>query len=52
MDKTRGKILIDGNSAAALGSMFAGVHRGDLVSDHPFVLALRNAHRVYEALPS
>jgi 2-oxoglutarate/2-oxoacid ferredoxin oxidoreductase subunit alpha len=25
MDKTRGKILIDGNSAAALGSMFAGV---------------------------
>jgi 2-oxoglutarate/2-oxoacid ferredoxin oxidoreductase subunit alpha len=25
MDKTRGKILIDGNSAAALGAMFAGV---------------------------
>jgi 2-oxoglutarate ferredoxin oxidoreductase subunit alpha len=25
MDKTRGKIIIDGNSAAALGSMFAGV---------------------------
>ena len=24
MDKTRGKIIIDGNSAAALGSMFAG----------------------------
>jgi 2-oxoglutarate/2-oxoacid ferredoxin oxidoreductase subunit alpha len=25
MDKTKGKIIIDGNSAAALGSMFAGV---------------------------
>ena len=25
MDKTRGKIIIDGNSAAALGAMFAGV---------------------------
>ena len=25
MDKTRGKIIIDGNSAAALGCMFAGV---------------------------
>ncbi len=25
MDKTRGKIIIDGNSAGALGSMFAGV---------------------------
>ncbi|MGE5327648.1 MAG: 2-oxoacid:acceptor oxidoreductase family protein, partial [Deltaproteobacteria bacterium] len=25
MDKTRGKILIDGNSACALGAMFAGV---------------------------
>jgi 2-oxoglutarate ferredoxin oxidoreductase subunit alpha len=25
MDKTQGKILIDGNSAAALGAMFAGV---------------------------
>ncbi len=25
MDKTKGKILIDGNSAAALGAMFAGV---------------------------
>jgi 2-oxoglutarate ferredoxin oxidoreductase subunit alpha len=25
MDKTRGKIIIDGNAAAALGSMFAGV---------------------------
>jgi 2-oxoglutarate/2-oxoacid ferredoxin oxidoreductase subunit alpha len=25
MDKTRGQIIIDGNSAAALGSMFAGV---------------------------
>jgi 2-oxoglutarate/2-oxoacid ferredoxin oxidoreductase subunit alpha len=25
MDKTQGKIIIDGNSAAALGSMFAGV---------------------------
>jgi len=25
MDKTRGKILIDGNSAAALGAMFGGV---------------------------
>jgi 2-oxoglutarate/2-oxoacid ferredoxin oxidoreductase subunit alpha len=25
MDRTRGKILIDGNSAAALGAMFAGV---------------------------
>jgi 2-oxoglutarate/2-oxoacid ferredoxin oxidoreductase subunit alpha len=25
MDKTRGKFLIDGNSAAALGAMFAGV---------------------------
>jgi 2-oxoglutarate/2-oxoacid ferredoxin oxidoreductase subunit alpha len=25
LDKTRGKILIDGNSAAALGAMFAGV---------------------------
>jgi 2-oxoglutarate/2-oxoacid ferredoxin oxidoreductase subunit alpha len=25
LDKTRGKVIIDGNSAAALGSMFAGV---------------------------
>jgi 2-oxoglutarate ferredoxin oxidoreductase subunit alpha len=25
MDKTRGKVLIDGNSAAALGALFAGV---------------------------
>ncbi len=25
MDETRGKIIIDGNAAAALGRMFAGV---------------------------
>ena len=41
MDKTAGKIIIDGNSAAALGCMFAGVTVVDLVSDHALVVACR-----------
>ncbi len=41
MDKTAGKIIIDGNSAAALGCMFAGRDRGGLVSHHAVVVAAR-----------
>ena len=36
-----GKIIIDGNAAAALGAMFGGVHGRDLVSDHAVDLARR-----------
>ena len=36
MDRTLGKILIDGNTAAALGAMFAGVTVGP-VPDHAVV---------------
>ncbi len=43
MNETAGKIIIDGNAACALGCMFAGVHRGHLVSDYAFVVAGRNA---------
>ena len=39
MDTTAGKIIIDGNAAAALGCMFAGVTVVDLVSDHAVVVA-------------
>ena len=48
MDKTQGMIIIDGNSAAALGCMFAGCHGGDVVSDHAIVLAGRNYDRLHE----
>ena len=34
MNETAGKIIIDGNAAAAIGSMFAGGDRGHLVSDY------------------
>ena len=50
MDKTAGMIIIDGNSAAAMGSHVCGRHGGDLVSDHAFVVAGGNPHRLHEGL--
>ena len=41
-----GKILIDGNTAAALGAIFGGVSVGRLVSDHPVDQPGRRARRV------
>ena len=50
MDKTQGKIIIDGNSAGALGCMFAGA---TFLSWYPITLVLvAGGHdRIYEALP-
>ena len=39
MDKTRDPILIDGNTAAALGAVYAGATVGAVVSDHAVHLA-------------
>ena len=39
MDKTAGHIMIDGNTAAALGCVYRGRHRGRVVSDHAVDLA-------------
>ena len=41
MDKTAGKIIIDGNSAAASGLHVRRRDHGCLVSDHAFVIAAR-----------
>jgi len=41
MHADRGKIIIDGNAAAALGAMFAGVTVCDLVSHYAFFLSGR-----------
>ena len=51
MHETAGKIIIDGNAAAALGR---DVRRGDgrdLVSDHALVVAGRKFDRLHEAIP-
>ena len=44
-------ILIEGNTAGALGAMFAGVTVVRLVSDHAVVVAARDADRVHEEAP-
>ncbi len=51
MDKTAGMIIIDGNSAAALGCHVRRRHGGDLVSDHAVVVAGRDPHRLHEGIP-
>ena len=51
MQETAGKIIIDGNAAAALGAMFGGRDGRHLVSDHAFVVAGREFDRLHEALP-
>ena len=51
MQETAGKIIIDGNAAAALGAMFGGRHGRHLVSDHAFVVADRKFDRIHEAIP-
>ena len=43
MNKTAGMILVEGNAAAALGCMMAGVTVVRLVSDHALVVAARDA---------
>ena len=50
MNATAGKIIIDGNAASALGAIFAGVHGGDVVSDHAVVVAGGDDGRLPEAL--
>ena len=50
MKKTQGKIIIDGNSACALGSMFAGSDGHDLVSHHAGQQSGGNAGRLHGAL--
>ena len=51
MDATAGKILIEGNAAAAIGAMMAGGHGGGVVPDNAIVLALRDAHRLPAEAP-
>ncbi len=51
MHATEGKIIIDGNAAAALGALFAGRHGGDVVSDHAVVVAGRKPDRLPEEVP-
>ena len=52
MNKTQGMILIEGNAAAAIGCMMAGVTFVALVSDHAVLVALRIADRLPQEIPS
>ena len=51
MDKTQGMILIEGNAAAAIGCMMAGVTFVGWYPITPVLLALRIAHRLPEEVP-
>jgi len=51
MNKTAGKIIIDGNAAAALGAMFAGCTVVALVSDHPVFQPSGIDDRLHEQIP-
>ena len=51
MNETAGKIIIDGNAAAAIGCLMAGVTVVALVSDHAVLVALRVAHRLPAEVP-
>ena len=51
MNKTAGKIIIDGNSAAAHGLHVCRRHGGDVVSDYAFVVAGGDPDRLHEGLP-
>ncbi len=46
MDKTDGMIMADGNTAAALGSIYGGVQFGAWYPDHPGFLSGRIAERL------
>ena len=46
MHATDGKIIIDGNAAAALGAMFAGVTVVTVVSHYAIFLSRRKPHRL------
>ena len=51
MDKTRGQDSDRRQCGRRAGRDVRRRDGGDVVSDHPFILALRNADRVHEALP-
>ena len=51
MNETAGKILIEGNAAAAHRLHDGRRHRRRLVSDHAVVVAVRVAHRLHEEVP-
>ena len=51
LDKTAGKILVEGNAAAAIGAMMAGVTVVAWYPDHAVIVPLRDAHRLPARAP-